>query len=85
MTDRTRILDLMADRATEGLASASQDELDGLLASEPGSDSDLLEYAAAAIDLACADSSSERFPDSLRAKLLADAGSHFGHNAGPSS
>lgn len=74
-----RLLDLLAQRATEGLSPREELELRGLLADAPGVEADWLGPAAAAIDRTVgamlsgdAGRSTEPMPAALRAKLLAD-------------
>jgi anti-sigma-K factor RskA len=55
MPQNERLLELMAQRATEGLAASEAREFDRLAVSEPGADVDGLDYAAAAIQLAFLD------------------------------
>lgn len=73
MTDRiegiTRAEELLVRRATEGLSSAEQQELDELLAADPGADALDYELAAAAIQMAMTDI--EPAPAHLRARLEA--------------
>ena len=76
-----RAEDLLVAKAIEGLASAEEAELEDLLARHSGIDAMSVELAAAAIDLADAQKIREPLPDSLRAKLLADARAYFGPRA----
>jgi hypothetical protein len=64
-----RLLDLLAEEATQGLSPAQQAELDALLAQHPGADAEGLLLAAAAMDLAAAPADSEPMPAALRASL----------------
>lgn len=67
-----RLLELLADRATQGLSASEQRELEALLAQNPGADEDALDLAAAAADLAMT-TVMPAVPASLRAKLRSDA------------
>ena len=71
-----RLLDLLADRATEGLSPSDQAELERLLAEHPEIDDATFDLAAAAIDRAIAEDpgSAEALPAALRARIEADAG-----------
>jgi len=55
MPGNERLIELMAQRATEGLASADEREFDELAAAERGTEVDAFEYAAAAFQLAYLD------------------------------
>lgn len=79
-----RVLELLADRATQGLSAAEQRELEALLARIPGTDDDALDLAAAAADLAMAPANLP-VPASLRAKLSADAERWIGRADAPAS
>lgn len=68
-----RLLDLLADQATEGLDSEKQRELDALLDDYPGIPEDCLELTAATVDLTFASNDQEELPADLRKRLLADA------------
>jgi len=67
-TRDARLLDLLADRATEGLDAVAQRELSGLLRERPEVDADGFDLAAAALYLAVA-SASEEAPPNLRSGL----------------
>ena len=73
-----RILQLLADRATEGLDMAAAGELDHWLASHPNQDEDGFERAAAAINLATLPPITESLPRVLRDRILCDAGMFLG-------
>ena len=67
-----RLLDLLAKRATEGVTSAEQSELDRLLAEYPDADPQLIDRIAAAVMLA-GDLPEEPLPASLRARVESQA------------
>ena len=71
MADRRRVLDLLAARATEGLAGPESAELERALDTEAGLDVDQLELAAAAIYLAydAACGSREPMPEALKRRI----------------
>lgn len=72
MTHRSaeeRIDELLLDRATEGLASETEAELERLLAEHPDLDDDGYELAAAAVELAAAEPGGEAMPEALRSRL----------------
>lgn len=69
-----RMLQLLADRATEGLDMGAARELDDLLSSHAHYDESYFEPAAAAIDLAMMPRVPEAMPDKLRDRILTDAG-----------
>jgi len=73
-----RMLQLLADRATEGLEWTETAALDEWLAMNPDIDGDAFDRAAAAVALTRAPVGDEVLPPSLRDKLLADAQSFFG-------
>jgi hypothetical protein len=68
-----RMLQLLADHATEGLDSNSAAELGGLLSLHPEYDESCFEPSVAAIDLAMTPPSSEPLPKRLRGRILMDA------------
>ena len=68
-----RMLQLLADRATEGVERTDAAALDEWLARDPGVDADAFERAAAAVALTRTSVDEEMLPTSLRGKLLADA------------
>lgn len=72
-----RLLQLLADRATEGLDAQTTNELSELLVLSPQYDASYLEPAAAALDLAMSHSPTEPLPTSLHARILADAERFF--------
>lgn len=72
-----KLMQLLADRATEGLDPFSTRELDELIARRPHYESFALERAAAAIDLAMPPACVEALPRSLRDRVLTDAGRYL--------
>lgn len=67
---RDRLWELLADRATQGLAEHESRELDALLRQYPDVDADAMDRAAAAVDLAFA-SDDGPMPVSLRDRIAA--------------
>jgi len=67
MPSNDRLLELMAQRATEGLADTESREFEELAAREPGADLDAFEYAAAAFQLAFLDI--EPLPEEVARKI----------------
>ena len=67
------ILQLLAERATEGLGGAEAAALDAWLAMNPGVDADAFDRTAAVVALTRMSLSDEALPPSLRGKLFADA------------
>lgn len=65
---RDRLWELLADRATQGLSQAEARELDALLAQHPDVDPDSMDLAAAAVDLAIAESA-DAMPASLKSRI----------------
>ena len=80
--DYDRMLQLLADRATEGLQGADAAVLDEWLAMDPGVDADAFERAAAAVALTRTSVGEEALPASLRGKLFADAAAFFAWSNG---
>lgn len=70
---REQLLDLLVDRALQGLDLAERVELEGLLASFPELDDERFELAAAAADLALFPPDDEPLPAELRRRVAADA------------
>lgn len=66
-----RLLDLLADRAVAPLSRIEEAELDAMLRCHPDIDTDAMDLAAAAADLALFASAAEPMPESLRAKVSA--------------
>ena len=75
-THEADALELMVDRATEGLSPQRQVELDGLLAARPELDPEAFELAAAAVELAYT-TADEPLPAELRQRLSRQASAHF--------
>ncbi len=67
------MLQLMADRATEGLSRCDALELDRYMAQNPDADRDALDYAAAAVCLAFGAGRGEALPDRVRDRVLSAA------------
>lgn len=78
-----RMMQLLADRATEGLEPADAAALDEWLATNPGLDADAFERAAAVIALTGTSLYERPLPTRLRDTLLADAAAFFGWSGGP--
>jgi hypothetical protein len=72
-----RLIQLLADEATEGLSWLQQDELRRLLAVHPEVERKDFELAAATATLAMLEGSVQRLPHRVRAKLLANATRFF--------
>jgi anti-sigma-K factor RskA len=81
MSARERTIELLADRALEGLAPEERVELERLLAENPDLDDDSFELAAASVALAAADDA--RLPERLRTRVASDAGTFFGSAVAP--
>ena len=77
-----RMLQLLADRATEGIDRMEAAALDEWVVMNPDIDGDAFERAAAAVALTRTPVGDEVLPPSLRDKLLADAHSFFGWSDG---
>ena len=75
-----RLLELLADRATEGLAPEQARELDRLLAEPPEVDADALDLAAAALDNAIGGRIAPA-PAAVQARLAAAAEQWVGQDA----
>ena len=75
-----RMLQLLADRATEGVEWTEAAEIDVWLTMNPDIDADAFERAAAAVALTRTPVSDESLPPSLRGKLLGDAAAFFGRS-----
>jgi hypothetical protein len=74
MASRDRLLDLMAARATEGLAAAESDELEQGLQAQRELAADDLDLAAAAVYLALdATTATDPMPDRLKERILGQA------------
>ncbi|HNO78308.1 MAG TPA: anti-sigma factor [Phycisphaerae bacterium] len=72
-----RLMQLLADRATEGLDASASIELDALLANHPDCRGDELEWAATLIDIAVMPRAVEPLPSRLRTRVMVDAMEHF--------
>ncbi|MCG8409038.1 MAG: anti-sigma factor [Phycisphaerales bacterium] len=72
-----RLLQLLADRATEGLDTEAVKELDDLLASHAHYDEFHLDSAAAAVDLAMSPPVDAAMPGPLRDRIVTDAERFF--------
>jgi hypothetical protein len=77
----TRALELLADRATEGLGAAEEAELDALLARYPRLDDDSFDLAAAAAALAAETTPPEPMPAILRRRIERQAAEWVGNGA----
>jgi len=73
-----RTLQLLADRATEGVNEKETAVLNELLAADPAIDSDGFDRAAACVAIAMIPHHEETLPASLRSKILTDAETFFG-------
>ena len=78
-----KLMQLLADRATEGLDPFSTRELDELTAQWPQYESFAFERAAAAIDLAMLPARAEALPRALRDRILTDAGRYLATTVRP--
>ena len=72
-----RMMQLLAERATEGVMGKEAAELEEWLAIYLGVDADVFERAAVVVALARASADEEALPPSLRDKLFADAEAFF--------
>ena len=77
-----RMLQLLADRATEGVRGTDAAALDDWLAMNPAVDADAFERAAAVVALARTSADEGALPTSLRDKLFADAEAFFARSDG---
>jgi hypothetical protein len=73
---RDRLLELLADRATQGLSDQESRELDALLAQHPDVDADVMDRAAAAVDLAFA-ADTAPMPEAVRKRVAAQIPREF--------
>jgi hypothetical protein len=73
-----RLLQLLCDRATEGLDHRTAEELNNLLGMYPQYGAAHLEPAAAAIDMAMTPAVTEPLPGILRDRVLIEAGRFLG-------
>jgi len=74
VSEHARLLELLADRATQGLGPREASELERLALRFPDEDLDAFDRAAAAVDRALAPSFDTELPPSLRERLEVDAG-----------
>lgn len=79
--NRDRLLELMADHATEGLDANELMVLNSLLMEHPEVNAIGLELAAAAVELAIMPKKQDKLPDGLRDRILTAAGRHVGVRA----
>lgn len=85
--ENPRLLELLADRAAFGLDADDRQELDELLRESPEFESDSLELAAAALELAMLDvrqTGSEQLPLRLQARIAAAGRRHLTEKASES-
>lgn len=73
-----RMIDLLVERATEGLGESEANELERLLALFPEQNAEEFDLTAAEINLAMMCPASEPLPARLRDRLMMDAGMYFG-------
>ncbi len=79
-----RLMQLLADKTTEGLSWLQQDELEHLFAVHPEVGPEELELAAATATLAMNGSSIHHLPQPIRAELLSNASGFFSRKIGAS-
>ena len=72
-----RVLQLLADRATEGISRSDAAVLDNWLATEQEIAGDAFDRAAAVVELTQESNRNEVLPTALRRKLYADAEAFF--------
>ena len=72
-----RMLQLLADRATEGLDGAEAATLEAWLAMNPGVDADAFDRTAAVVALTDVSLRERDLPTSLRGRLVANAKAFF--------
>ncbi len=72
-----RLIDLLADRATEGLDARESQELNGLLADHPSVDPNELDWVAAMVDLSLTSQDFEPMPTGLRDQVILRAEHYF--------
>jgi len=77
VTSETRIRDLWADRAVQGLTIDEADELGALLEQNNELDTDEFDISAAAIALALTEPDMQPLPEALHVKLERDAVAYF--------
>ncbi len=78
-----RLLDLLADRAVGELDPRDAAELDRLLEANPGLPADAMDAAAAAASLAMPVADDDPMPESLKRRLIADAGAFAERGSAP--
>jgi hypothetical protein len=76
------MLQLLADRATEGLDRPEAATLEAWLAMNPAVDADEFDRTAAVVALTRVSLSDQALPPSLRGKLFADAAAFFASGNG---
>ena len=72
-----RLLQLLADRATEGVDKKEAVAMDELLSADPTMDAEALDRVAAKIAIAMIPEGKESLPSALRIRLLTDAEAFF--------
>lgn len=72
-----RLMQLLADEATDGLSGSQHDELEQAMLSHPNVPRDDLALAAAAVTLAMMGDTDEKLPQRMRTKLCSDASRIF--------
>lgn len=75
--EHVRLLELLADRATEGLTAPEQAELQRLLDRDPGIDEDAIDRIVAAIDVAAGTNAAAAMPEAVRRKIEQSAAAHI--------
>lgn len=73
MFDNERIVELLCDRATQGLTAAEELELETLLSAYPGQDAEALDRVAGALAVGALQQHARPLPAALRDKLLRDS------------
>lgn len=73
MFDNERIVELLCERATQGLTAAEELELETLLSAYPGQDAEALDRVAGAMTVGVLQQHSRPLPPALREKLLRDS------------
>lgn len=82
-TPPERLLDLLADRATQGLSKDEARELDQLLAEHPAVDAEAYDLAAAAAYLAMNGPAAEPMPAAVRARVAETAAARLAEVSRP--
>ena len=70
--DHDRLLELLAERALDGLDADQQHELESLLQAQPDFDAECLDRTAALLDRAAAAGDTEPLPEHLKDRILAN-------------